>query len=155
MHCLFTVHLLATWKNCRWQALPPKCLLTSLKYVSQLIHCLFIREELKEQLEKKKKGSRALADFEDKMNNVCLYYVYLHLHNYFFLLLFYTNVRPSFMYFNVFQKWRKELAKNREKLLGGGDKEKDKKTTEKEKEEKKEKKEVCCLFYRTFELSHS
>uniref|UniRef100_A0A3Q3XJ10 Uncharacterized protein n=1 Tax=Mola mola TaxID=94237 RepID=A0A3Q3XJ10_MOLML len=27
-------------------------------------------EELKEQLEKKKKGSRALADFEDKMNDV-------------------------------------------------------------------------------------
>lgn len=32
---------------------------------------LFVREELKEQLEKKKKGSRALADFEDKMNDVC------------------------------------------------------------------------------------
>uniref|UniRef100_A0A3Q0SV79 Uncharacterized protein n=1 Tax=Amphilophus citrinellus TaxID=61819 RepID=A0A3Q0SV79_AMPCI len=31
-------------------------------------------EELKEQLEKKKKGSRALADFEDKMNEVCLHY---------------------------------------------------------------------------------
>uniref|UniRef100_A0A8C2ZAP8 Uncharacterized protein n=1 Tax=Cyclopterus lumpus TaxID=8103 RepID=A0A8C2ZAP8_CYCLU len=31
-------------------------------------------EELKEQLEKKKKGSRALADFEDKMNVVRLYY---------------------------------------------------------------------------------
>lgn len=28
------------------------------------------REEVKEQLEKKKKGSRALADFEDKMNEV-------------------------------------------------------------------------------------
>lgn len=45
-----------------------------------------------------------------------------------------------------FQKWRKELAKNREKLLGGSDKdkEKDKKATdkEKEKEEKKDKKEV-------------
>nr|XP_033492023.1 protein FAM133 isoform X5 [Epinephelus lanceolatus] len=66
-------------------------------------------EELKEQLEKKKKGSRALADFEDKMN----------------------------------VKWRKELAKNREKLLGGSDKDKerDKKTMDKEKEEKKEKKE--------------
>ncbi|KAI3358501.1 hypothetical protein L3Q82_014919, partial [Scortum barcoo] len=66
-------------------------------------------EELKEQLEKKKKGSRALADFEDKMND----------------------------------KWRKELAKNREKLLGGSekDKERDKKVTDKEKEEKKEKKE--------------
>uniref|UniRef100_A0AAQ6IL32 Family with sequence similarity 133 member B n=1 Tax=Anabas testudineus TaxID=64144 RepID=A0AAQ6IL32_ANATE len=62
-------------------------------------------EELKEQLEKKKKGSRALADFEDKMN----------------------------------EKWRKELAKNREKMLSGNDK--DKKTTDKEKEEKKEKKE--------------
>lgn len=33
---------------------------------------VFVREELKEQLEKKKKGSRALADFEDKMNDVCL-----------------------------------------------------------------------------------
>lgn len=42
----------------------------------------------------------------------------------------------------VFQKWRKELAKNREKLMGGSDKEKDKKTMEKEKEEKKDKKEV-------------
>lgn len=31
---------------------------------------MFNREELKEQLEKKKKGSRALADFEDKMNEV-------------------------------------------------------------------------------------
>lgn len=40
----------------------------------QLI-CLFIREELKEQLEKKKKGSRALADFEDKMNDVRLCHV--------------------------------------------------------------------------------
>uniref|UniRef100_A0A665U8T1 Family with sequence similarity 133 member B n=1 Tax=Echeneis naucrates TaxID=173247 RepID=A0A665U8T1_ECHNA len=64
-------------------------------------------EELKEQLEKKKKGSRALADFEDKMN----------------------------------EKWKKELAKHREKLLGDKDKEKDKKTSEKEKEEKKDKKE--------------
>lgn len=36
---------------------------------------MFIREELKEQLEKKKKGSRALADFEDKMNEVRLYYI--------------------------------------------------------------------------------
>lgn len=34
-----------------------------------------------------------------------------------------------------FQRWRKELAKNREKLLGGSDK-------GKEKEEKSEKKEV-------------
>lgn len=31
---------------------------------------LYIREEVKEQLEKKKKGSRALADFEDRMNEV-------------------------------------------------------------------------------------
>ncbi|XP_061885396.1 protein FAM133 isoform X2 [Entelurus aequoreus] len=62
-------------------------------------------EELKEQLEKKKKGSRALADFEDKMN----------------------------------ERWKKELAKNREKLMGGSDKdkEKDKKATEKKKREKK------------------
>uniref|UniRef100_A0A3P8VZF7 Family with sequence similarity 133 member B n=1 Tax=Cynoglossus semilaevis TaxID=244447 RepID=A0A3P8VZF7_CYNSE len=60
-------------------------------------------EELKEQLDKKKKGSRALADFEDKMN----------------------------------ERWKKELAKNREKLLGGSEK-------DKEKQEKKEKKEVCC-----------
>lgn len=44
--------------------------------------------------------------------------------------------------FCCFQKWRKELAKNREKLLGGSDKEKDKKIMEKEKEEKKDKKEV-------------
>ncbi|XP_030597109.1 protein FAM133-like [Archocentrus centrarchus] len=58
-------------------------------------------EELKEQLEKKKKGSRALADFEDKMN----------------------------------ERWKKELAKNREKMLGGSEK-------DKEKEEKKDKKEV-------------
>ena len=29
-----------------------------------------LREEVKEQLERKKKGSRALADFEDKMNEV-------------------------------------------------------------------------------------
>lgn len=36
---------------------------------------MFIREELKEQLEKKKKGSRALADFEDKMNEVRLHYI--------------------------------------------------------------------------------
>lgn len=36
-------------------------------------YCFFNREELKEQLEKKKKGSRALADFEDKMNEVCIF----------------------------------------------------------------------------------
>lgn len=39
-----------------------------LKY--KMIYRVFYREELKEQLEKKKKGSRALADFEDKMNEV-------------------------------------------------------------------------------------
>lgn len=39
-----------------------------LKY--KMIYRVFHREELKEQLEKKKKGSRALADFEDKMNEV-------------------------------------------------------------------------------------
>lgn len=48
--------------------------LLNVQYELQLI-CLFIREELKEQLEKKKKGSRALADFEDKMNDVCLCHV--------------------------------------------------------------------------------
>ncbi|XP_073678175.1 protein FAM133 isoform X1 [Garra rufa] len=57
-------------------------------------------EEVKEQLEKKKKGSRALADFEDRMN----------------------------------ERWKKELEKNREKVLGGGEK--------KEKDKEKEKKEV-------------
>lgn len=40
------------------------------------------------------------------------------------------------LYNYCFQKWRKELAKNREKLLGGGDKdkEKDKRAADKEKE---------------------
>uniref|UniRef100_A0A3B5QDV1 Family with sequence similarity 133 member B n=1 Tax=Xiphophorus maculatus TaxID=8083 RepID=A0A3B5QDV1_XIPMA len=66
-------------------------------------------EELKEQLEKKKKGSRALADFEDKMN----------------------------------ERWRKELAKNREKRLG--DKERDKKSMDSE--DKKDKKEVCNQIF--------
>ncbi|MCJ8746228.1 hypothetical protein PDJAM_G00139370 [Pangasius djambal] len=67
-------------------------------------------EEVKEQLEKKKKGSRALADFEDKMN----------------------------------ERWKKELEKNREKILGGGEKkekEKDKEKEKKEKEKDKDKKE--------------
>lgn len=45
--------------------------------MSKLIYCPLFREELKEQLEKKKKGSRALADFEDKMNEVCLHDVEL------------------------------------------------------------------------------
>lgn len=60
-------------------------------------------------------------------------------------------------FYCCFQKWRKELAKNREKLLGGSDKdkEKDKKTTDKEKEEKKEKKEVWNLKHQTSEWSHS
>uniref|UniRef100_A0AAR2IRX5 Family with sequence similarity 133 member B n=1 Tax=Pygocentrus nattereri TaxID=42514 RepID=A0AAR2IRX5_PYGNA len=66
-------------------------------------------EEVKEQLEKKKKGSRALADFEDKMN----------------------------------ERWRKELEKNREKVLSGGEKkEKEKDKEKKEKEKDKDKKEV-------------
>ena len=49
------------------------------------------------------------------------------------------------------QRWKKELAKNREKLLGGSDKDKEreKKTTDKEKEEKKEKKEVKCIPFIT------
>ncbi|XP_027031455.1 protein FAM133 isoform X5 [Tachysurus fulvidraco] len=69
-------------------------------------------EEVKEQLEKKKKGSRALADFEDKMN----------------------------------ERWRKELEKNREKILGERnpekkEKEKDKEKEKKEKEKDKDKKE--------------
>ncbi|KAG1946997.1 protein FAM133A [Pimephales promelas] len=59
-------------------------------------------EEVKEQLEKKKKGSRALADFEDRMN----------------------------------ERWKKELEKNREKVLGGGEK-KEKEKKEKKKKEKK------------------
>lgn len=33
----------------------------------------FLREEVKEQLEKKKKGSKALAEFEEKMNEVCTF----------------------------------------------------------------------------------
>lgn len=44
------------------------CDLLSYLYVSPFVLC--VREEVKEQLEKKKKGSRALADFEDKMNAV-------------------------------------------------------------------------------------
>lgn len=50
---------------------------------------------------------------------------------------------PAHRFTAVFQKWRKELAKNREKLIGS-EKEKDKKMIEKEKEEKRErdKKEV-------------
>lgn len=56
--------------------------------------------------------------------------------------LFYqTRWSPVHRFTAVFQKWRKELAKNREKLIGS-EKEKDKKTTEKEKEEKRDKKEV-------------
>lgn len=38
----------------------------------------------------------------------------------------------------IFQRWKKELEKNREKVLGGGDK----KEKEKEKDKDKEKKEV-------------
>ncbi|KAG9355442.1 hypothetical protein JZ751_000280 [Albula glossodonta] len=62
-------------------------------------------EEVKEQLEKKKKGSKALAEFEEKMN----------------------------------EKWKKELEKNREKLLGGSEskKEKDKEKKEKKRKDKK------------------
>ncbi|XP_069770048.1 protein FAM133 isoform X3 [Narcine bancroftii] len=59
-------------------------------------------EELKEQLERKKeKGSKALADFEEKMN----------------------------------EKWRRELEKNREKILGSdsSSKRKEKKRKEKKK----------------------
>lgn len=63
-------------------------------------------EELKEQLDKKKKGSRALADFEDKMN----------------------------------ERWKKELAKNREKILGEKDNDKDKKLSDQKDKEKREKK---------------
>ncbi|XP_064874060.1 protein FAM133 isoform X2 [Oncorhynchus nerka] len=62
-------------------------------------------EEVKEIIDRKKKGSRALADFEDQMNS----------------------------------NWKKELAKNREKLLGGVDKykEKEKKKSEKGRKGKK------------------
>ncbi|XP_032902564.1 protein FAM133B isoform X1 [Amblyraja radiata] len=58
-------------------------------------------EELKEQLEKKKKGSKTLADFEEKMN----------------------------------EKWKRELEKNREKILGNDSsfKRKEKKRKEKKK----------------------
>ncbi|XP_041040199.1 protein FAM133 isoform X2 [Carcharodon carcharias] len=58
-------------------------------------------EELKQQLEKKKKGSKTLADFEEKMN----------------------------------EKWRRELEKNREKILGGN--ESSSKKREKKRREKK------------------
>uniref|UniRef100_A0A8C1MB01 Family with sequence similarity 133 member B n=1 Tax=Cyprinus carpio TaxID=7962 RepID=A0A8C1MB01_CYPCA len=60
--------------------------------------------EVKEQLEQKKKGSRALVDFEDRMN----------------------KGRGS--------RWKKELEKNREKVLGGGEKKEiDKEKKEKKK----------------------
>lgn len=58
----------------------------------------------------------------------------------------------ALFYIYCFQRWKKELAKNREKLLGGTDRERDKKATEKEKEEKKDKKEVWCIYvYVAFE----
>uniref|UniRef100_A0A8C9VE68 Family with sequence similarity 133 member B n=1 Tax=Scleropages formosus TaxID=113540 RepID=A0A8C9VE68_SCLFO len=60
-------------------------------------------EEVKEQLEKKKKGSRTLAEFEEKMN----------------------------------ERWKKELEKNREKVLGGGENKKDKEKKEKKRKDKK------------------
>jgi len=41
-----------------------------------------------------------------------------------------------------FQKWRKELAKNREKLLAGIEKEKEKKTTEKKTADKEKDKKI-------------
>eukprot|EP00063_Salmo_salar_P059169 XP_014034004.1 PREDICTED: protein FAM133-like isoform X4 [Salmo salar] len=63
-------------------------------------------EEVKEIIDRKKKGSRALADFEDQMN----------------------------------ENWKKELAKNREKLLGGVDKEKEKKEKKKRVKGRKGKK---------------
>ena len=46
------------------------------------IYCTFyfLREELKEQLEKKKKGSKALAEFEEKMNEVCKLCLYRKRH---------------------------------------------------------------------------
>lgn len=47
-----------------------------------------------------------------------------------------------FQTFTVLQKWRKELAKHREKLMGGSEKEKDKRTIDKDKDEKKDKREV-------------
>lgn len=48
----------------------------------------------------------------------------------------------------IVQRWRKELEKNREKILGGGEKkekEKDKEKEKKEKEKDKDKKEVNLL----------
>lgn len=48
-----------------------------------------------------------------------------------------------------FQRWKKELEKNREKILGGGEKkekEKDKEKEKKEKEKDKDKKEVSSYL---------
>ncbi|XP_031651006.1 protein FAM133-like isoform X2 [Oncorhynchus kisutch] len=74
-------------------------------------------EEVKEIIDRKKKGSRALADFEDQMNS----------------------------------NWKKELAKNREKLLGGVDKykEKEKKKSEKGKKSNRVKKAVFNVLLKT------
>lgn len=106
---------------------------------------MYIREEVKEQLEKKKKGSRALADFEDRMNEVDV--LFLH-----FISQWISNRSRSTVWIicalsRFSQRWKKELEKNREKVLGGGEK--------KEKEKEKEKKEVrvgvviCNLFCTT------
>lgn len=104
------------------------------------------REEVKEQLEKKKKGSRALADFEDKMNEVrvCNYKWTLMLP--LWLLVDGETEDLGFQFVMSLQRWRKELEKNREKILGGGEKkekekEKEKEKKEKEKDKEKEKKE--------------
>nr|XP_015213280.1 PREDICTED: protein FAM133-like [Lepisosteus oculatus] len=70
-------------------------------------------EEVKEQLEKKKKGSRALAEFEEKMN----------------------------------EKWKKELEKNREKVLGGSE------SASKKKEKKRKEKKKSSRVRKTFQIT--
>lgn len=62
-----------------------------------------VREELKEQLEKKKKGSRALADFEDKMNDVRLsLFMNEEGKEFYFIVILFLPIKTNVLYFTHF-----------------------------------------------------
>lgn len=59
---------------------------------------------------------------------------------------FKVNLLTKVFFFFFSQRWKKELAKNREKLFGDKDREKDRKATEqKDKDERKERREVLQM----------
>ena len=83
---------------------------------------LMERDEVKEMINKKKTGSETLAAYEEHLNQVTSFYKYLNMGfcnhvSYYLSWLVIINK----LFYIISQKFRSELKKNREKVLGASE----------------------------------